>query len=30
MTQLLVDQLLLWEVLKEFYYGLKVMGMKNT
>ena len=30
MTQLLVDQLLMWEVLKELYYGLKVMGMKNT
>ena len=30
MTYLLVDQLLIWELLKDLYYGLKVLRTKKT
>ena len=30
MTELLIDQLLVWELLKDLYNGLKVLRIKMT
>ena len=30
MSQLTIDQLLVWKLLKDLYYGLKVLRIKMT
>ena len=30
MTELTIDQLLIWELLKDLYYGLKVLRIKMS